>query len=95
MAGMRIIPPKACDPVAVGNGRGKAGEIHPSTRERGALPRVPRGKSALAGRRQGRSLHQPTTAAAPVVTGAELRIRWSKAESEALAPSPMAITICL
>ena len=30
-----------------------------------------------------------------VQAGADVRIRWSKAASEALAPSPMAMMICL
>src|SRR5690606_21998413 len=37
----------------------------------------------------------PTSSAGMEAAGAEVRIRWSNAASEALAPSPTAITICL
>ena len=41
----------------------------------------------------GRPLDHAAALAATLATG--VRIRWSKALSEALAPSPMAMTICL
>ena len=58
------------------------------------IHRNPPSRSAERRGRTARAMHHAATASA-VSTGAEVRIRWSKALRAAFEPSPMAMTICL